>query len=385
MCGIVYSLNLSNKPVNKLIEKRYLEQRHRGTDGFGFYIPYEDRLTHNVREGRILSLLRRSKATEILFHHRYPSSTHNVRNSCHPFSTKNYFAHNYVGVHNGVIWNELELKDQHEKLFIDYTSEEEDGSFNDSEALIFDIARYIEGEVSYLTAEGTIAFIMVQRDKKGEAKALYFGRNAGNPLIIQKTKKTLTLASEGKGEMIEVNTLYRYDYKTGEITQKHLYIPSYTQPTKPTYQQVWQENNNGVWEDVGADDEFGLVSDVIRAENDRTAVSQYISDIATRLTDAADGDVHYAIQLGKNEMSKAQETEDDLYDRVERDNTATQDEIEQYYSAGDILYYLKEAVTQMERGISGENQIGFRFSPDHTYRSEYTDPLTEHAHYPFAD
>jgi predicted glutamine amidotransferase len=156
-----------------------------------------------------LNLLKRhQEATEVMFHHRIPTSTINVRNACHPFSTKDYFENQYVVIHNGVLHNEDLLKKEHDKLGIQYVSVQENGRFNDSEALAYDLARYFEGQVDTLTARGSIAFIAVKRDEAGKPVCLFFGRNYGNPLKMKRTKYSLTLSSEGKGEDVEAHTLY---------------------------------------------------------------------------------------------------------------------------------------------------------------------------------
>lgn len=208
----------------------YKAQRSRGHEGFGFFTPNNNRLTHNVDERGILRLLNRTKQSEILFHHRFPTSTANVRNACHPFSTKDRYKHNYVGVHNGVLWNDDIVAKQQMAEGVSYVSKQSTGSFNDSEVLIYDLADVIEGRKDKLSVEGSIAFIVVQLDKKGNRKALYFGRNTGNPLKIKKYKHGFSLTSEGDGEMIDPNKLFRYDYKTGKFSATDFTIPyrSYT-------------------------------------------------------------------------------------------------------------------------------------------------------------
>lgn len=393
MCGIVYSKSLVGKPVNRTIKQRYLAQRRRGTDGFGFYTPETDRLTHNVREGRILSLLRRNKSTEVLFHHRMPTSTANVRNACHPFSTKDYFEHNYVGVHNGVLWNEDELRKEHEKLGIDYVSEQIDGAYNDSEALIYDIARYIEGQVTHLTAEGSIAFIVCQRDKNGKPTGLYFGRNEGNPLVMRKTKKSFTLSSEGKGESILPNTMYKYDYDTGVISMSPCRIPSYS-----------NAGNFQVYSRTAWDDDFREIEEYNRSygldgygnpiyEDHDSAREQYVTHLITSLTQEANGDVFDALALGRQKMKALADKEESLYRAVEVTRTASDKEQDDYFSAGDNLYYMKEAVLELERRMSGQSQMGFHYTPDSSQVPHYQygrggleriDPATGYAHYPYA-
>ncbi len=213
----------------KAVKKRYKRQRSRGTQGFGFYVPGMDRLTHNTREQRILRLLKRSESSEILYHHRWPTSTDNVRNACHPFSTKTFFANNYVLVHNGMIWNDVELSRAHAERGISYISAQSDGKFNDSEALLWDVALYLEGEQDSLKSEGDIAFVLVQNDAQGKPKKLYFARNGGSPLYMMLDHKGMNLASEidedNKASLVPANTLYSWDYETYKLEQTHLEIP----------------------------------------------------------------------------------------------------------------------------------------------------------------
>lgn len=239
MCGIVYSKNFHGRDSTSTVLKRFENQRSRGTTSFGFYLPTQDKMCHNVKEGRIKSLLNRTKGDndEILFHHRYSTSTPDVRNACHPFSTKDTFGSEYIGVHNGVIQNTKELQVQHEGLGINYVSMQKDGRFNDSEALIYDIARYLEGDVDELTAKGSIAFIVIKRNGDGKPVKLFFGRNYGNPLKMKMTKNSLTLSSVGEGDDVEPNYLYSYDYDTKQLVKRRLFIPasyygrSYSPPT----------------------------------------------------------------------------------------------------------------------------------------------------------
>lgn len=244
MCGIVYSKSFNNKDVTKEVLQRFEFQRNRGTTSFGFYIPERDQLTHNIKESRIKRLLRRDKGKnhEILFHHRLSTSTADVRSACHPFSTKDFFENNYVGVHNGMIFNDSELEKEQSKLGINYVSRQPDGRFNDSEALIYDIARYLEGEKEDITASGTIAFVIIKRDSNGKPRTLFFGRNTGNPLVMQKDKDGITLSSLGKGEIVEPNRLYSYDYETGKLDKRYMNIPqsyrSYSTPYVSGYKKT---------------------------------------------------------------------------------------------------------------------------------------------------
>jgi hypothetical protein len=92
-------------------------------------------------------------------------------------------------------------------------------SFNDSEALAIELALVIEGKTSEITANGSIAFVVLQVDKETQkTKAMYFGRNFGSPLIMEKNRKFLTLKSEGEGKSVKAGFLYRYSFAKNHIS-----------------------------------------------------------------------------------------------------------------------------------------------------------------------
>lgn len=187
-------------------------------------------LVRTPKERKIKSWLRNHPSGELLFHHRFPTSTANVYNACHPFTTRKFFKTDdgkgtqYILVHNGWITNDDELKKEHEKLGIAYQSVQPNGDFNDSEALLWDVALYLEGKQDQLNARGHIAFICMALNAKGDK--LYFGRNL-NPLNMQLTEEGVFLSSEGEGEPIEADQLYEFNYKTKKVTHKPLDIPAY--------------------------------------------------------------------------------------------------------------------------------------------------------------
>lgn len=183
-------------------------------------------MTHNVKESKIKKQLKKQENSEVLFHHRFSTSTPDEHRSCHPFSTKNTYSHNYIGVHNGVVRNPDELEKMHIEQGIEYVSKRTDGRFNDSEALVHDIAQYLECSVDKLTAKGSIAFIVVKLDENNKPRTLFWGRNTGNPLKIKKTSNSLTLSSVGEGEDVTPNQLHSYDYETKEYHSRPMTIPN---------------------------------------------------------------------------------------------------------------------------------------------------------------
>jgi hypothetical protein len=135
------------------------------------------------------------------------------------------FDNQYIVVHNGVVSNSYSLETEHKKLGIKYVSRQENGKFNDSEALAYDIALYLEGKQPNLKAQGSIAFIAVRRNKDGKPMQLFFGRNGGNPLKMKHTDHSLTLSSEGEGELVPDNKLHWFNYDTKELYSRDLEIP----------------------------------------------------------------------------------------------------------------------------------------------------------------
>jgi len=128
----------------------------------------------------------------------------------------------YVLVHNGVLYNEDDLKQQHDKLGIKYTSVQHDKSFNDSEGLLWDFALYMEGKQDKMLAEGSIAFIALAI--RGDHRELYFSRNMGSPLYLKDTSKQLSIASEGEGDSVPTDKLFKFDLETRELTDTDLVL-----------------------------------------------------------------------------------------------------------------------------------------------------------------
>ena len=226
MCGIIYASSFTDRPVNKKIIKQFNRQMSRGVEGFGIYDGDYQNIVRTPHKRKAVRWLKRYPSKDILFHHRYPTSTDNVKNACHPFSTGDAFDTQYILVHNGVISNDDDLKTEHDKLGIRYSSMQRDGRYNDSEALLWDFALYMEGKQDTLKAQGSIAFICVAI--KNGHRTLYFGRNSGSPLNMLATAEHLMLSSEGSGISIETNKLYKFDYDTQELSKSDLTINGYS-------------------------------------------------------------------------------------------------------------------------------------------------------------
>lgn len=304
MCGIVWVRQRNGKAALKKIRKVYSAQKHRGSEGFGF-IDIHDRnvgkLIRTQYEEEIFKYLSSNRSSEILFHHRYPTSTPNTPNAAHPIPVCNdSLVYDYFVVHNGVIRNAEHLRKKFtEKGFVFTTQvmtgfyaegmfypEEGGEKYNDSESLAVELALAIESKAPKLDSTGSIAFIALQVEKEtGKARRLYFGRNDSNPLQLDITQTYMKLSSEGAGEAVEPHKLHYLDYATGTITterdlevgyniKKHTVYPKTT--TTPatsgasTYfgggqgstQKVWDWKNNCYRYDPLDDDDESIAREM---------------------------------------------------------------------------------------------------------------------------
>jgi len=219
MCGIIYAKNLKDAhPVNDLVKILYENQKERGQQGFGFVGLNKERIgTYRATDERdIMKYLNQYCYDEIIFHHRLPTSTWNTLKSTHPFVVE-IADRGYYFVHNGIIQNADELKERHAKKGIAYSSVEGD-SFNDSEALAWDLCLWLSNRQQEVAAKGSVAFAcLAVRKKTNRAEKLYFYRNSGAQLKLYKDKTLLLLASEGNYASVKENQLYFWDYQKRQI------------------------------------------------------------------------------------------------------------------------------------------------------------------------
>lgn len=237
MCGIIFAKSLTQDLMaNKYLWELYNEQKTRGTEGFGFLgIGKKVREYRACYESEIKKELDKREHTEILFHHRYPTSTPNFVEATHPILVSNkLLKYDYYVVHNGHINNCDDLKTIHNNMGFEYTTEivkswktrlteYEEIMYNDSESLAIELALCVENLKDSIDTTGNVAVIAVAMDKKTKKPVkLYYGSNGGNPLKLKKTKHYFVLSSQNTGEQILEQTLHVYDYDTNTTTHKSL-------------------------------------------------------------------------------------------------------------------------------------------------------------------
>lgn len=244
MCGIITVIKKDGKTAFKQLLKGFERQKDRGTEGFGFVSFTGDKVYKVKRAEHLADIkiaLEKDISTGIMFHHRLPTSTPNYRELAHPIRVSNKnLKYNYYVIHNGVISNATELRTQHEKegytyttickkiyetINTRYTSEQ----FNDSEALAIELSKAIDTDSNgVFDVNGSIAFMVLQTDKEDKKiKAMYYGRNSGNPLKIDNAKEFLRIASEGQGETVDTDELFRVEMKDLSISKKDFTVGKY--------------------------------------------------------------------------------------------------------------------------------------------------------------
>lgn len=274
MCGIIHCKKLDKKNVNKIVKKRFEEQKHRGTEGFGYVELKNGIVIGTVRtetEKECMKYLSKSIADEILFHHRIPTSTPNFIEATHPIRVSHKdLKYDYYIMHNGIISNDSELRVKHlennyvynteiSKEWITKSNKYIEKIWNDSEALCIDLAIAIESGKS-IEARGSIAVVALQFEKKSKkAVALYYGHNEGNPLTIESKKDFFSITSEA-GIALPEDFLYRYDYATKETTNERKNIGTYKDKYKQYYQDElkWNDYQTSFGNYEDEEDDFNI-------------------------------------------------------------------------------------------------------------------------------
>lgn len=208
MCGILSYIGAPSDRIAALVTSGLAKQHSRGMDGAGYIlIPHWRHDKPIVRRflspfHAIMQLQKdidehcdRDGLTSIAFHHRFPTSTANEEHCNHPIASGTGFL-----IHNGIINNAHELKIEHEKNGIVYSTIDAQNKFNDSEALAHDVAfallkpkKYKSGRKYFFRSTGWYAFVRYEP----ETGRLQYGRNPSAILQSARLENgTLALTSE---------------------------------------------------------------------------------------------------------------------------------------------------------------------------------------------
>ena len=241
MCGIIAGFNTTTPRaknakatkatnINDFIITQYEDQYNRGQKGFGIIRIAKNgkiEVDRATEPQKFLLDLYMKPATMIIAHHRTPTSTENKIQQTHPMKVSNKkLKFDYYVVHNGLISNDDELKKKHEEMGFEYTTKcleyvsqyyrkDPKEKWNDSEAIAIELALFIEGKIKTIRTDNSAAFVVLQVGKKtGIAQKCFFGRNGfSSALNMSKSKGTMLISSEGKGDEVKENKLYSFNVR----------------------------------------------------------------------------------------------------------------------------------------------------------------------------
>lgn len=291
MCGIVAGYSKRGQRIGKPLSRRYEDQKSRGQEGFGFVGLGLNELEYFrcTDESEFKKALKTTNSPFIVAHHRYPTSTLNVLECAHPILVKNdELDYDYFVVHNGVIQNCDDLKKKHETLGYEYntmleteerveykhknggkyyTASKKGAEYNDSESLAIELARCFDGMTREINTVGSVAFIAIQVSKEtGLETKMFYGRNAGNPLVVEENREFIWIKSLGAHKIPE-DTLFEVDLSNMTTTSRDLKIGflTYAEKIRPAYNYnthtlpAPKENEGKIkYDDYGWTDRYGV-------------------------------------------------------------------------------------------------------------------------------
>jgi hypothetical protein len=244
VCGIIASISKAPTRDNAVkVKKQYLEQKNRGTEGYGFVGVDENNKVIHIRatqEGEILAELDRLPPMKtIIFHHRIPTCNMNAVAANHPLfiTSKKNLEHKYFIVHNGMISNSGTLREYHEKEGFRYRStidwfykDDEKKIYSehtDTESLGIELAKLIEQKSSHLKCKGGAAVFMLEIDKKNNPLNFYAFRQT-NPIKWFRNQNGIFLASEAKGAELDDRKIFRINLETLKVTTRPAELATYS-------------------------------------------------------------------------------------------------------------------------------------------------------------
>lgn len=243
MCGLVYIETKDQTAAAHLVRACYEKQKSRGQQGYGFVAVDKDNkplIGRSEGEAAIMAKLMPELSTAILFHHRMPTSTPNVIEGTHPIIVMHKsLRHDYAVIHNGVIYNCDSLKRGHDEDGYKYTTLMQSyikaGKhkshvlailFNDSESVSIEMAKAIDAGTGDLEHVQGWAALMCFQFEKGThvVKALYYCTDDHSPMKKLDTEAFLKLSSQGEGEHVPANILFRRDWTTKATSERPFQI-----------------------------------------------------------------------------------------------------------------------------------------------------------------
>ncbi len=216
MCGIIGYIG--KKGANDILIQGLERLEYRGYDSAGVCTINNNSLCLNKVQGRVENLKQKSVSGTIgIAHTRWSTHGRPSDYNAHPFID----GHNRFSiVHNGIIENYLELKEELRKEGVRFTSD------TDSEVIVHLIARNCNGDLKEAVRktikklQGAFAFCVIRNDKEE-----IVGARNGSPLVIGLGEDENFLASDVSAIVEHTKkVVYLNDFELTKITREKVEI-----------------------------------------------------------------------------------------------------------------------------------------------------------------
>jgi len=211
MCGIIGYIG--EREANDILIEGLERLEYRGYDSAGICISYEGRLHLNKKQGRVVNIKQEVLPGKLgIAHTRWATHGNPSDNNAHPFLDQ---SKQFSLVHNGIIENFLELKEELRKDGVQFSSE------TDSEMIVHLIAKYYAGNLKEAVLktiqrlQGAYALCVIKNDQQE-----IIGARNGSPLIVGVGENENFLASDVSATINSTkNVVYLDDFELVRITK----------------------------------------------------------------------------------------------------------------------------------------------------------------------
>ncbi len=225
MCGIIGYVG--EKEADPILVKGLERLEYRGYDSAGICTSNDTTLHINKTKGRVENLKTTSVPGMIgIGHTRWATHGRPSDTNAHPFTDeKNEFSL----VHNGIIENYLEIKEELRKEGISFTSD------TDSEMIVHLIAKYYTGNLKEAALkaiqrlQGAYAFCVMKNDSRE-----IVGARNGSPLVVGVGNNENFLASDVSAIVEHTKrVIYVNDFEVVRVTNQSIEISDFNNNPKP--------------------------------------------------------------------------------------------------------------------------------------------------------
>ena len=225
MCGIIGYVG--NKKASPILVQGLERLEYRGYDSAGICTIEHDSLKLYKKQGRVVILKNQSLSGTIgIAHTRWATHGKPADRNAHPFVDGQK---SFAVVHNGIIENYLELREELRGEGVEFTSE------TDSETIVHLIAKHYAGNLKEAVLktiqrlQGAYAFCVIHKSS-GEI----IGARNGSPLVVGLGNQENFLASDVSAVIEHTkNVIYLGDFELARITSEEVEIYTFSDIKRP--------------------------------------------------------------------------------------------------------------------------------------------------------